>query len=109
MAVDDAHVFPGILTPVLTQLFFPKPMTTFPTCFSRGDRQKKCAGKKVRLNRVSTSQSAGHESDMLTSEPPGRGSIPLKKKKKKTLRENEKLIVTSNFSFSRNVFINFYG
>ena len=25
----DAYVFPGFLTPVLTQLFFPKPPTTF--------------------------------------------------------------------------------
>ena len=31
MAVGDAYVFPGFLTPVLTQLFFPKPATTFPT------------------------------------------------------------------------------
>ena len=29
MAVGDAHVFPGFLTPVLTQLFFPKPPTAF--------------------------------------------------------------------------------
>ena len=29
MAVGDTHVFPGFLTPVLTQLFFPKPPTTF--------------------------------------------------------------------------------
>ena len=28
MAVDDAHVFPGFLTPVLTQLFFPKQLIT---------------------------------------------------------------------------------
>ena len=27
------HVFPDFLTPVLTQLFFPKPPTTFLTCF----------------------------------------------------------------------------
>ena len=26
MAVCDAYVFPGFLTPVLTQLFFPKPL-----------------------------------------------------------------------------------
>ena len=31
MAVGDAYVFPGFLTPVLTQLFFPKPPTTFLT------------------------------------------------------------------------------
>ena len=36
MVVGDAHVFPGFLTPVLTQL--PKPPTTFLTCFGRGDR-----------------------------------------------------------------------
>ena len=35
MAVDDAHVFPSSLIPVLTQLFFPKPPTTFLTCFCR--------------------------------------------------------------------------
>ena len=28
------HVFPGFLTPVLTRLFFPKPPTTFLTCFA---------------------------------------------------------------------------
>ena len=40
MAVGDAYVFPGFLTQVLTQLFFPKPPTTFLTCFCRGKRQK---------------------------------------------------------------------
>ena len=40
MAVDEAYMFPGFLTPVLTQLFFPKPPTTFLTCFCRGERQK---------------------------------------------------------------------
>ena len=39
------HVFPGLLTPVLTQLFFPKPPTTFLTCFCRGERRN-YAGKK---------------------------------------------------------------
>ena len=69
MAVGEAHVFPGFLTLVLTQLFFPKPPATFLTCFSRGERRK-YTGKKVRLNRGSNS---GHESDTLTTEPPGRG------------------------------------
>ena len=72
MAVGDAHVFPGFLTPVLTQLFFPKPPTTFLTCFCRGERRK-YAGKKSRLNRGSYSQPPGHESDTLTTEPPGWG------------------------------------
>ena len=42
MAVSDAHVFPGFLTPVLTQLFFPKPLTT---SLCRGEGRK-YAGKK---------------------------------------------------------------
>ena len=71
MAVGDAHVFPGFLTPVLTQLFFPKPPTTFLTCSCRGERRKN-AGKKVRLNLGSNSQPPGHESDRLTTDPPSR-------------------------------------
>ena len=62
------HIFPGFLTPVLT-LFFPKPHTTFPTCFCRGERRK-YTEKKGRLNRGSNSQPPGHESDTLTTEPP---------------------------------------
>ena len=73
MAVGDAHAFPGFLTPVLTQLYFPKPPTTFLTCFCGGERRKD-AGKEVRLNSGSNSQPPGHESDMLTTEPPGRGT-----------------------------------
>ena len=34
------HTFPGFLTPLLTQIFFPKPPTTFLTCFCKGKRQK---------------------------------------------------------------------
>ena len=71
MAVGDAYVLPSFLTPALTQLFFPKPLTTFLTCFSRGQRRK-YAGKKSRLNRRSNSQPPGHESDTLTTELPGR-------------------------------------
>ena len=63
------HVFPGFLTPVLTQVFFPKPPTTFLTCFCRGERRK-YAGKKSRLNRRWNSQPHGHESDTLTTQPP---------------------------------------
>ena len=40
MAVGEAQVFPGLLTPALTLLFFPKPPTTFLTCFCRGERRK---------------------------------------------------------------------
>ena len=73
MAVGDAHVFPGFLTPVLTHLFFPKPLTTFLTCFCNGERQT-YAGKKVLLNLGSNSQPPSHESDTLTTEQPGRGA-----------------------------------
>ena len=73
MAVGDAHVFPGFLTPVLTQLFFPKPRTNFLTYFCRGERQK-YAGKKSHLNRGLNSQPPDHETNTLTTEPPGRGS-----------------------------------
>ena len=67
MAVGDAHVFPGFLTPVLTQLFFPKPPNTFLTCFCSGERQK-YARKRVCLNWGSNSQPPGHESNTLTTE-----------------------------------------
>ena len=77
MAVGDAHVFPGFSIPVQTQLFFPKPPTTFLTCFCRSERRK-YAGKKSRLNRGSNSQPPGHESDTLIAEPPGRGDVGLR-------------------------------
>ena len=74
MVVGEAHVFPGFLTLVLTQLFFPKPPTTFLTCFFRGERRK-YAGKKSHPNRGSNSQPPSHESDTLTTVPPGRGGF----------------------------------
>ena len=76
MAVSDAYVFPGFLTPALTQLFFPEPPTTFLTCFCRGERRK-YARKKSSLFRGSNSQPPGHESDTLTTEPPGQGSYTI--------------------------------
>ena len=75
MAVGDAYMFPGFLTLVLTQLFLPKPRTTFLTCFCRGERRK-YAGKKSRLNWGSNSQPPGHESDTLATEPRGQGIVP---------------------------------
>ena len=76
MAVGDAHVFPDLLKPVLTQLFFQKPPTTFLTYFCRSKRRK-YAGKKVHRNRGSNSQQPGHESNTLTTEPPGRGHLKI--------------------------------
>ena len=72
MAVGDVHVFPGFLTPVLMQLFIPKPQTTFLTCFCRGERQK-YSGKKVRLIWGLNLQPPGHEDNKLATEPPGQG------------------------------------
>ena len=74
MAIGDARVFPGFLTPLLSQLFFPKPPTAFLTCLCRGEKRK-YAEKKVRLNWGSNSQPPGHESDTLTTEPAGRAHI----------------------------------
>ena len=69
MAVVDTRVSWLSHTSANTN-FFPKPQTTFLTCFSRGERQK-YAGKKFRLNRILNSKPLGHESDILTTEPPG--------------------------------------
>ena len=66
------HVFPGFLTPVLTQFFFPKPPNTILTCFCRGKRPK-YARKKSRLNRGSNSQPPGHEYNTLTTDQTGQG------------------------------------
>ena len=73
MTVGDTYVFPGFLTSVQIQLFFPRPPTTYLTCFCRGERGK-YAGEKSRLNWGSNSQPPGHESDTLTTEPPGQGT-----------------------------------
>ena len=67
MAVGDVHVIPRFLAPVLTQFSFPS------HDYFSNMLQRKYAGKKVHLNRVSNSQPTGHESDTLKTEPPGRG------------------------------------
>ena len=77
MAVGDTFVFPGFLTPVLTQLFFQKPETTFLTCCCTVE-MRKYAAKKSCLNGGSNSQPSGHESDMLITEPSGHGSCGKK-------------------------------
>ena len=73
--------FPGFLTPVLTQPFFQSHQVLYSHA-SAEVRGEKYARKKSRLNRGSNSQQAGHESDMLTAEPPGRGCVHDEKKKK---------------------------
>ena len=67
MAVGDAHVFPGFLTPVLTKLFFQIHQLLFSHA-SAEVRGKKYAGKKVRLNQGLNSQPPDHEFDTLTTE-----------------------------------------
>ena len=79
MAAGDAHVFPGFLTQVLTQLIFQKPPATFLRCFCR-DERRTYAEKKVHFNRGSNSKPADHEFDRLTAEPPGQGVILLNAK-----------------------------
>ena len=92
MAVGDEHLFPGFLTRVQTQLFPPKPPTTFLTCLCRGERRK-YAGKKVRLNRGSNSQPPGHESDTLATEPPRRGQYCGKNYYSLNIRATDHLLV----------------
>ena len=57
-------VFPAFLIPVLTQLLFPKPLSTFLTCIR--DERQKIDGKKE-----SNQQPHGHESDTLCIEQAG--------------------------------------
>ena len=86
MAVGDAYMFPGYLTPVLRQLFFPKPPITLVMCFCKGERGK-YAGKKSHLNQGSNSQPSGHEFDTLITEPPGWGA------ERKALADNNVTVV----------------
>ena len=102
MAVGDAHVFPGFLTPVLTQISFQSHGLLFSP--EADVRRKYTSKKKIHINWVSNSQPPGHESDMLTTKPPrsllATGSIPLlhkypfkrinNKQLLKTLREKKK-------------------
>ena len=67
MAVDDAYVFPGFLTPVLSQIFF----QSHPLLFSHASVEVRCANMPERnfASAGSRAQPPGHESDMLTTEP----------------------------------------
>ena len=73
MGVGDAHALPGFSTPVLTQLFFPKPPSAFLTCFCRGESRKYAGKKKIASTGDRTHKPPGRESDTLTTEPPGQG------------------------------------
>ena len=71
MAVGDVHVLPGFLTSVLTQLSFQSHRLLFSHA-SAEIRGENTPERKFCLNRVSSSQPPGHESDTLTTEPHGR-------------------------------------
>ena len=77
MEVIDAHAFPAFLTSVLTQISFQSHRILFSHA-SAEVRRKKYRGKKFCLNWVSNSQLPGHDSNMLTTEPPGQSSEILK-------------------------------
>ena len=64
------HMFPGFLTPVSTQLSF----QSHRLLFSHASAEMRAKiPQKVRLNLVSNSQPPSHESDILMTDPPGRG------------------------------------
>ena len=65
MVVGDAHVFPGFLTPVPTQFFFPHASAEVR---GKNSPERKFASTRNRTHNQHT------ESHMLTTEPPGRGS-----------------------------------
>ena len=72
MAVGDADVFSGFLTPVLTQLSFQSHRLLFSHALAevRGVNtpERKFASTLSRTHK----RVPGHESHMLTTEPPGR-------------------------------------
>ena len=69
MAVGDAHVFPGFLTPVLTLISFQSHQLLFSHA-SAEMRGNNMPGE-ILPQPVSNSQPRGHESDMLTRAPMG--------------------------------------
>ena len=70
MAVGDAHVFHGILTPVLTQISFQSDRLLF----SHASAEVRGENTPER-NFTSNSQPPGHESDTFSTEPSGLGFI----------------------------------
>ena len=69
---SERHSQKTVVTGDSARMQLPKPPTTFLTCFCRGERRK-YAGKKSCLHWGLNSQPPGHESDTITTEPPGRG------------------------------------
>ena len=67
MAVGDAHVFTGFLTPVLTQLSF----QSHQLLFSHTSAEVRGENTPERKFASTGSQTPNHESDMLTTESSG--------------------------------------
>ena len=69
MALGDAHVFCGFVTPIQTTVFL-MPPAVFLTCF-RGERRN-TPERKFALSQLGIKlKPPVHESDTLTTEPPG--------------------------------------
>ena len=64
MAVGDAQLFPGFLTPVLTQLFFPKPPT-----FSHASAEVRGENTLERKFTSTEDQTHNHQVMSLTRSP----------------------------------------
>ena len=73
MAVGGTHVFPGFLTPALTQISFQshKLLSSHASAEMRGETDPE---RKFRRKWVLNSQPLGHESNMLTTEPSACGN-----------------------------------
>ena len=73
MAVGEAHVFHGFLTLVLPELSFQSHWLLFLHTSTEVRGENTPERKFASFREGSKSQSPGHESDKLTTEPPGRG------------------------------------
>ena len=101
-------MFPGFLTPVLTQLFSPNPPTVLVTYFCRGERRI-YARKKVCLNRRSNSQPPCHESDTLTNEPSQRVTVKLQSTgEKKISNRDPDIFIVAPHERRHHIFIRFW-
>ena len=98
MAVGDTRVLPGFLAPVITQLSFQSHQLLFSHA-SVEERGENTPDRK--FSRGLNSQPPGHESDMLTTEPPWRGNNHERESSyKHGVEKEKKKLVTSIFSFS---------
>ena len=75
MAVSDAYVFPGFLTPVLTQLSFPKPRLVF------SQTSAEVRGENTPERKVASTEDRTHNHQVMSQtrspEAPGQGSLEV--------------------------------